>query len=57
MHSDQYEFRGGAVTTGFRLLTETTTDGDRVTRERDQRERDQAESARRQTDLFAEPGE
>lgn len=56
MHKDQHEFAGG-VTTAFRLLTETTLDGDRVVREQAQRERDQAEAAKLQPDLFAQDGE
>ena len=50
MHIDQFEFRG--VPTDFRLLTETTQDGERIQREREQKEKDQAEAAKLQTDLF-----
>jgi len=51
MHMDQYEF-GGGVTTAFRLLTETTLDGEREQRDIDDHERRQAEAAKLQVELF-----
>ncbi|HTH48073.1 MAG TPA: hypothetical protein VMB21_11210 [Candidatus Limnocylindria bacterium] len=48
----QHEF-GGEVTTGFRLLTETTLDGERAAREAAQREADRAEAERQQPPLFS----
>lgn len=50
---DQYEF-GGGVTSAFRLITETTLDGEREQLERDEHERLQAEADKLQSDLFAE---
>ena len=53
MHMDQYEF-GGGVTAAFRLLTETTLDGEREQREIEEHARLQAEADKLQTDLFTD---
>ena len=53
MHMDQYEF-GGGVTSAFRLITETTLDGEREQREIEEHERLQAEAAKLQPQLFPE---
>ncbi len=47
----QNEF-GGSVTADFRLLVETTTDGERITREQAQRQADKAAADQQQPPLF-----
>jgi len=37
---------------GFALVTEHAEDGERITREQEQRESDRAESEKKQTELF-----
>ena len=42
----------GFADQAFALVAETALDGERITRERDQRRRDREEAARRQPSLF-----
>lgn len=48
----QYEFRWGAE--DFKLITESTLDGDRIRQEQQQKEQQQKEAASKQVPLFEE---
>lgn len=50
MKPAQSEFLGGEG--GFMLISEPAVDGERITREKEQREKDHAESESDQTNLF-----